>query len=221
MRSFIAGAYTTMCSLISPPRCLTCACMLSGHTMPLCNTCMERIQPVVSMQFQITPLYAMTVLACSDYTFPLARLIRAKAYSNYPASRALGHLIWHLTAIAELPVDVLVPVPLHWTRYAVRGYNQAYEIACVLASYKKIPVVSLVHRTSATHFQYRLSRSTRQENVQAAFSLNATEAAVYYNKHIVIVDDLMTSGATLRAVAHQLIPLKPASLTAVVACRVV
>jgi predicted amidophosphoribosyltransferase len=106
-------------------------------------------------------------------------------------------------------------------RYASRGYNQAEEIARVLGSYAQKPVSSLVRRTHHTQFQSRIPFGSRHENVQDAFMLCVKNPKLYQGKHIIIVDDLMTSGATLRMVAKELLKLYPASITAVVAARVV
>lgn len=122
--------------------------------------------------------------------------------------------------LCYVPADLLVPVPLHWMRYAYRGYNQAYEMAQVLQKYMNIPVIELVGINRRTQFQFKLTASEREQNVKNAFYLKTEHAQNFQSKHIVIVDDLMTSGATLQAVAKVLLPLKPASLTAVVGCRV-
>lgn len=170
----------------------------------------------------LTATKTMQVFAVANYQEPLKSLIRAKNYENKIASRQLGQLIWDMTYVKNMPCDYLIPVPLHWTRYARRGFNQAEEIAQVLAQCSGKPVVHLVRRVAKTELQSKLSAHERLDNVKNVFALaKDLDAALYRDKHLVIVDDLCTTGATARAVAKELLKLKPASVTLVVACRVV
>ena len=116
---------------------------------------------------------------------------------------------------------MFVPIPLHWTRFAWRGYNQADEIAQVLAQKRGKPVVHLLQRIQRTRYQAELESPQRKENVKKAFTLRVADKNLYQDKHIILVDDLMTTGATLQAAAKELFKLKPASITAVVVCRVI
>ena len=116
--------------------------------------------------------------------------------------------------------DLLVPVPLHWTRSAKRGFNQANVMANYLSKKSGVAVVNLVKRCRQTGYQAGLSAEKRYENVKDSFVL-CDKKEEYKGKKIVIIDDLVTTGATIRAVAKSLLPLKPKSIIAVVAARVV
>ena len=177
--------------------------------------------PIVSKDVIITQKYTMKVLAIGDYQEPLKNLILAKKYGNIAAATALGELIWHMTYVAAIECDYIIPVPLHWTRFAKRGYNQADEMAYVLSRHKQKPMVQLLKRIKMTAFQSSLKHEERLPNVHDAFVLTCKDKEKYQGKHLLIVDDLMTTGATLHAAARQLRDLNPASITAVVACRVV
>ena len=205
---------------IAVPFCAYCRVLLADDTA-LCIECVARLTPVVSTTVEVTSSKTMKVIAISNYVDPIKFFILAKGHSNIAAACQLGQLIWQHTSFKHMPCDVLVPVPLHWMRYASRGYNQAEEIARVLGSYAQKPVSSLVRRTHHTQFQSRIPFGSRHENVQDAFMLCVKNPKLYQGKHIIIVDDLMTSGATLRMVAKELLKLYPASITAVVAARVV
>jgi ComF family protein len=205
--------------LIAPPFCSYCKDFLSERAI-LCIECQEKIDPIVSVQIPITKTYKLTVLAISDYQEPLKSLILAKSRGDIVVSRQLGHLIWDHTYFKHMPCDYIVPVPLHWLRYAKRGYNQAEEIATVLAEYRSVPVEGIIKRTKHTSFQSSLSYEMRLPNVKEAFALNTSNYERYHNKHLVLVDDLMTTGSTLASCAKIMLQLKPASITAVVVCRV-
>ena len=164
----------------------------------------------------------MTVFAASAYQEPIRSLIVAKRWSNRAASVQLGEIIWEKTYFKYANADILVPIPLHWSRAAWRGYNQAHEIAYVLARNKGCAIVSALTRVRRTPFQSSLPAAKRGENLKHAFALAARiDAAQIVGKHVVLVDDLMTTGATLREAARVLQELNPASISAVVAARAI
>lgn len=206
--------------VIAPPFCAYCKQFLTKRTI-FCIECYAMIQPIVSVHVQITKTHRMTVMALSDYQEPLKTLLLAKAWGDIIACKQLGQLIWQMTYFKHMPCDYLVPIPLHWIRFAKRGYNQAEEIAQELAVARTVSVATIVSRTQNTPFQSSLAHDKRLGNVKNAFTLATNDAAKYENKHIVLVDDLMTTGATLAAAAKVLLPLKPASINAIVACRVI
>lgn len=206
--------------VIAPPFCACCKKFLSQR-MIFCVDCFDTIQPIVSVQLSITKTQSITVLAISDYQEPLKTLILSKAWSDITACSQLAQLIWEMTYFKHRPCDYLIPVPLHWMRKAKRGYNQAEEIAQGLADYGNAKVADILARAKNTPFQSSVSFDKRLDNVKHAFILkSAIDPHIYENKHLVLVDDLMTTGSTLAACAKQLIQLKPASITAVVVCRV-
>lgn len=107
-------------------------------------------------------------------------------------------------------IDVIIPVPLHAIRYRERGYNQSEYIARGISDMTGIPVDMLHHvqRIRATHQQARTAAHARETNVAGAFRVNHPEEL--YRKHILIVDDLVTTGATISAVMDALTPVRGA-----------
>lgn len=205
--------------VIAPPFCAYCKQFLSTRSV-FCMSCHDTISPIVSVQLQITKTQSMTVLAIADYQEPLKTLLLAKSWSDITACSQLGQLIWKMTYFKHMPCDYLIPVPLHWIRHAKRGYNQAHEIAKGLAIERIVPVANILKRTKNTPFQSSLAAELRASNVKEAFELkSSTNVSLYENKHLVLVDDLMTTGSTLIASAKQLLALKPASISAVVVSR--
>lgn len=206
--------------VISPPFCAYCKVFLSKET-PLCAACLGLIKPVVSTAIPVTKKYSITVFAIANYNYPLKSLILAKSYSNIVASVQLGTLMWDMTAVQYLAFDYIVPIPLHWTRLSWRGYNQAHEISQVLAQKSGKPILNIVCRTKRTPFQSSMPVAQRPGNVHKAFFIDEQYRGMIEGKHILLVDDLLTTGSTLKAAARELIRYKPARISAIVACRVV
>lgn len=103
-------------------------------------------------------------------------------------------------------VDMIHPVPLHPDKLRKRGYNQSALIAKGIAEILNIPVMSdLVIRTTETQTQTRKSRYDRWENVRNAFQINYPEALC--NKHVLLVDDVITTGATVEACTEALLAI--------------
>lgn len=142
-----------------------------------------------------------TVHALSAYEEPLKSLIRAKQSRSIISSYQLGQLMVERMAPSLITAeDILVPIPLHWQRYAWRGFNQAQVIASCMAHEHGARVVPLLTRTKKTIYQAEAkSKEERQANVQDAFSWNMQyRPQDYVHKRLVLVDDLMTTGSTLR-----------------------
>lgn len=132
-------------------------------------------------------------LSLGPYTGPLERAVRAYKFGGV---RRLGQLFG--TGVAESleasawPVDVLCAVPLHPLRYMQRGYNQSALVARVAARRRGLPYRPLLRRVRSTRQQARLGAAARQRNVAGAFY-----AAPLSGEGVVLVDDVMTSGATV------------------------
>ena len=112
--------------------------------------------------------------------------------------------------ITEDDFDYIIPVPLHRTRLAERGYNQSAEIARGLSDRLVLP--KAVNRIRATPTQTSLHVEERIENVHGAFALTR-HARQIAGKRILIIDDVMTTGATIASVAETLLAATPASIS--------
>lgn len=212
--------YSLLQHLVAPPFCTYCKRFLSKNS-PLCLQCTALIRPIASATLPITKKYSMTIFAITRYTYPLKSLILAKRWSNIVASTQLGELMWDLTHIRNVPFDCIMPIPLHWTRLSWRGYNQAEEIAHILSTKSEKPILNGLCRIKRTPFQSSIPLIQRKPNLQHAFYVNKKYQPLLHNKHILLVDDLLTTGATLRSAARELIYYKPRHITAIVACRVI
>lgn len=101
-------------------------------------------------------------------------------------------------------IDLIVPVPLHPSRQAARGYNQSMVIAHTLGKHLGIPASdTILRRTRNTESQTHKTRTERAANMERAFEVNPQENIS--GKHIMIVDDVLTTGATIEACANALL----------------
>lgn len=205
---------------IAPPFCAYCKIFL-WHDTILCAVCRNKIQPIVSHDLPITNTRLMRVFAISAYRDPVRRLILAKSVSNCAVAYQLGQLMWELTDIQYQQFDYIIPVPLHWTRYAWRGYNQAYEMGCALSKNSGIPVLDALKRIRATKQQSAMKGHERVSNVANVFQARVSIKDRLKGKRILLVDDLMTSGSTLRACAKELYAYHAADVMVVVVSRVI
>jgi ComF family protein len=117
---------------------------------------------------------------------------------------------------------MLIPVPLHWRRGFGRRYNQSGLLAREIARQSGVAVNGeALGRVRATEQQVGLSRTQRASNVQGAFQVAAARQAEVQDRHVVLVDDVLTSGATVDACARALLRARAASVDVLVFARVV
>lgn len=150
---------------------------------------------------------------------PIKHLIHQMKYHNrWPMGEFLADRLCETERAKGLLTEtqVLVPVPLHFKRHVQRGYNQADVIARRIGSRTRLPVVHALRRTRNTETQTHLhSHETRLANMRDAFALRRAAARIR-DKHVMVIDDVMTSRATLSSVARVLKEAQPASLCAMV-----
>ena len=211
-------------SFIYPSFCRSCNFFIpQGYIF--CNDCLKRIKPTTSLDLYITQKYSVKVFAVSNYKEPVKSLILKKVFCDQLASIQLSELIFKNINIQRLNIDYIIPIPLHWTRYALRGYNQSFIMAKFLSKKLNISCLNILKRKKRTSFQSKLSFDKRQVNVKDAFDLNLKykfkDMEFLKNKNILLIDDLCTTGATLKSASKILINFKPKSIIAVVACRVI
>jgi ComF family protein len=130
---------------------------------------------------------------------------------------------WLALAGRELlaEADALVPVPLHWRRNWARRFNQSGMLAAAVSSQTGVPVAtSALKRVKATVQQVGLSRSERAANIQGAFRVPAEGKVAIAGRRLVLVDDVLTSGATSEGCARALLRAGAANVDVLVFARV-
>lgn len=202
-----------------PPYCYYCHQFLSERR-PLCARCLDMVQPVVSHSIIITEKKSVIIYAVGAYKEPLKNLILAKAGGDIHGSYQLGRLLWQQSVISHLDFDILVPIPLHWTRRASRGFNQAALMADIIAQKSGKPIVHALSRVRRTPFLSSITREKRQEMVADVFALRVNKELLA-GKKILIIDDLMTTGSTIKSASRVLFTAKPESINGAVVCRAI
>jgi len=192
-------------------RCITCALSLKAgisSDIKRCGSCI------------VNPTPLNECLVAVSYEYPWSECIASYKFGNNPAWAKTFALLLKSTPTIEQAIDsadLITPVPLSTARLRHRGYNQALEI-CKHLNRKKTDA-NLLLRTKDTLPQSSLSKSERLKNVTAAFAVEPLRAKELENKRILLVDDVMTSGATLFAAAAALRQAGGAHITAVVFAR--
>jgi ComF family protein len=141
-------------------------------------------------------------VAALRYQAPVDRLVLdLKYHRKLDRSRVLGELLAARLGDLDVRPNAILPVPLHRTRLRERGYNQSLEIARVVAARLRLPLLSnAAVRVRATTAQAALPLARRARNVRNAFAASADLKGL----HVAIVDDVMTSGHTVGALAKAL-----------------
>jgi ComF family protein len=184
------------------PVCAGCQADLPWHTAPQCPVCATPTPQgqVCGACLKRPPAFDRTVAALA-YRFPVDRLIPALKYHGRLAiAPALASCLAPALAHATLP-DVIVPMPLHPARLRERGCNHATEIGRVLAGALQIRLdIDCCQRIRDTPPQQALKLDARRRNMRGAFACHASVAGL----HIVLLDDVMTSGTSLDELAATL-----------------
>ena len=144
-------------------------------------------------------------------------ITRLKYHSSPEIARALGYLTGEMILTRQIKADIIVPVPLHFMRRMERGYNQAQLLAKFAGKIAAIPVYDLLTRRHKRSRQATRNRSERHKALSGIFSFNRKISIA--GKHILLLDDVFTTGATLHAAAEILLKESPASLQVITAAR--
>jgi ComF family protein len=167
-------------------------CRVCGIPTPqdsLCGACLKH------------PPHFDATCAAFVYAFPIDALLRALKYQGrLPVAQVAGDQLAQVAAGRTRP-DILIPMPLHHERLRERGFNQAAEIARVVAASLNIPCIAdIALRVRMTEPQAGLPLEKRRKNMRNAFACTSDLAGM----HLAVVDDVMTSGASLDELARTL-----------------
>lgn len=222
------GSWTqALWSALWPPRCLLCAELLTGEERGFCPPCLATLAPVAEPICRVCGRELLKGSAPEDLVCGFCRrdppaFDRARAFGRYQGMlaesiRALkfhsvrklapGLAAFMLAAdtalVGELALDAVIPVPLHPARIRQRGFNQAVDLARPLARRRRLPLLfSTLVRTRDTAPQYGLTFEQRRRNIRGAFAV--PRPAEVAEKRLLLVDDVLTTGATIGECARVL-----------------
>ena len=208
--------------LLLPSLCPVCRGALIDRAELACGECLARLHPLAAPRCPGCGGHLDNALALCGECLGRPSRPWSQAVSVFPYRGLAGELVRRLKYQGEValvpllataaleswrrhgaaPVDALVPVPLHWTRRLARGYNQSELLAERMGLALGLPVVGALRRSRRTRKQAQLDLSARQTNVSGSFK--RCLAAVVEGRHVLLVDDVMTTGATLSAAASVL-----------------
>lgn len=242
LQASLARAAGLALNLLLPPRCLKCGAMVDAPGT-LCAECWEGVDflgpPFCAVCGYPFEFEAEEGALCASCTRRRPAYWRARAAFRYDdVSRKLilafkhgdrtdgapAFARWLVRAGRELltDADLLIPVPLHWARLFHRRYNQAALLANSLSQASELPVEpTLLVRRRRTSSQGGLSGGARRRNVRGAFALRPGGASRLQGRHVVLIDDVLTTGATAEECAKALLAAGAKAVDVLTLARVV
>lgn len=242
MRGVLSATVRAALDVALPPLCPSCREPL-GDGAGLCASCWSKLSLIeapycarlgipftydpgpglLSMEAIANPPSYDRARAAVRYDDVARELVQAFKYGDrLDIAPMMGG--WMARAGHELlaDADALVPVPLHWRRLWSRRFNQSASLALAIGRNAGLPVIdAALKRVRATPQQVGLSKSERASNVQGAFRVSPDGKAAIAGKRLVLVDDVLTSGATVEACAKALLRAGAAHVDVLVFARVV
>jgi ComF family protein len=229
---------------VLPPRCLECGAQVDvpGALCPACWQSIDFLGPpccaCCGLPFEVEMGAAALCGACIAEPPPFARaravfrynaasrglVLRFKHADRTDAAPAFGR--WLARAGAEVLADaeLIAPVPMHWFRLFLRRYNQAAMLANELARAAggRVPVApDLLYRRRWTATQGKLGREARHDNVKGAVAVRRAHRPLVRGKRVLLIDDVLTTGATAAVCARALLRAGAAGVDVLTLARVV
>lgn len=241
-RPWINTLLQGMGDLVYPPRCHLCDTYLpADEREPFCQSCIIQCQQLLSAQcprcaapFPTMPAGAVNCPHCQNEDFAFTASLAWGAYQ--PPMRSLILQIKHQaheslayhsgtmlarqfhSQLKQWPIDAIIPVPLHWSRRFWRGYNQAEVMASAVAKVVQKPLRTWwLWRTRKTPLQASATAAQRRKNLLR--SMKANIPVHCKGQHLLLIDDVMTTGSTADACARALLQAGAGSVRVLVLAR--
>ncbi|HEV2564017.1 MAG TPA: ComF family protein [Microvirga sp.] len=242
LRNGAREAWRSTLGLIYPPTCIACQAA-TGEPHALCAACWSQIRfierpfcerlgtpftvdlgrPLVSPAAMADPPVFGRARAVAEYDGTASLLVHRLKYNDrLELARALGRMMARAGAELLADADVIVPVPLHGWRLWRRRFNQAMALAKTVSAESGVACDPfLLARIKHTRRQVGLTKAQRQENLQGAFRVPLEAKARLVGKRVLLIDDVLTTGATANAASRALLRGGAASVDILAFARVV
>ncbi len=211
-------------SLLFPACCIHCKADLPQSLNLMCQACLEMLELIdpttrcplcfsecCNCSKAARPSYSR-LGCCFEYEGPQKSLLVALKYRDMPyLAKSLASFLFlqHQSLEWQLP-DVITYIPQSFLRASTRGYNQSALLAINLSKLMQVPVNSLLKRTCFSLSQTHLTKEERRLLSADIFSCKANDN--FQNKHILLIDDVLTTGTTIEHASHALAALNPKTI---------
>lgn len=208
---FLIDLWQDLLQLLYPHLCPACAATLPSKAHVICPQCISQLPRTFdeyALENPTEKMFAGRISidhAWSAFYFHKGGTMQLLIHElKYKKAQSLGYFLGELMGMQmletkrELKIDALLPLPMHKKKERKRGYNQALLIAQGISSVTGIPVIAhAVIKTKSTSTQTNKHRTARWQNASGNFEV--AEPEQLHQKHILLVDDVITTGATLEA----------------------
>lgn len=219
---------------IYPLSCLHCQEKCQSHL--LCPSCIELLEPI-DPSLRCKGCFSESALIyCNeclshdrsieriasvfDYLGPGPSLVKKLKYANqsWLATAIAAWMVQYHTEVLRWPLpDLIIPTPISWNKKLMRGFNHSELIAQEISRFLQVPISNVLRRKAGDLSQARLDKEQRMSLSAQSFFLKKPESL--YDKHLLLVDDVTTTGMTLRRCGEILLEGCPASISALTFCR--
>jgi ComF family protein len=220
----------SMLDIVYPNNCAICSINLNGNESYLCLNCKYDLPYIEESQYNIESLKKLfwgrvdvkQIFALLNYQKgnQTQKILHQLKYNKKTKlAQHFGEMIGDLISTTE-KYAYLIPVPLHPKKKSIRGFNQSTVIAKGMHKTTNIPIIEkVIKRTKFNTSQTNFSKYDRWDNVRSIFSVVKPKLLV--NKHVILIDDVLTTGATIEACVKELLKIKGCKVSiAVLAARI-
>lgn len=221
LRRLVSGAL----DLALPASCSGCG----REGRPLCASCAASLDARLGLPGGTPiglpadiPSPLLQLEWCAPYAGPVRAALHDLKYSGERRlAEPLGEAVARRWARVGVGADLVVPVPVHADRERRRGYDQAALVAAVAAAHLDLPCVRVLERRRSTVAQFELGRDERASNVAGAFAIRPAgqDESVVHGRWVLLIDDVVTTGATLAACGEALIGAGARAVSAIAVAR--